>query len=146
MVEGRYVSVQFCDDIRQEVGNKYSLIGCYGPSMLVGAFPVLLPKLCAFLRIYTPISRPFARVSMRILRGDQSLTEMEIPQQALENIRGGQQLQDATLIIVGSALVMSPFPVEEPTMLRVEVETEDGVLSGGKFRIEKVPAPVEKVN
>jgi hypothetical protein len=36
-----------CDDIRQEVGNESSLMGCYGVSMVLTDFPVVLPKLCA---------------------------------------------------------------------------------------------------
>ncbi len=37
----------FCDDLRQEVGNKVSYMGVYQGMMFVPAFPVALPKLCA---------------------------------------------------------------------------------------------------
>ena len=35
-----------CDDIRQEVGNKFSLIGIYLKEIIVSKFPITLPKLC----------------------------------------------------------------------------------------------------
>jgi len=35
-----------CDDIRQEVGNKTSLIGIYGREIFVSRFPFSFPKLC----------------------------------------------------------------------------------------------------
>src|SRR4030095_11746465 len=37
----------FCDDIRQEVGGKFSYIGVYSGQMIIhGTCPVTLPKLC----------------------------------------------------------------------------------------------------
>ena len=35
-----------CDDIRQEIGNKLSFIGIYGPTLLVTKIPYVFPKLC----------------------------------------------------------------------------------------------------
>jgi hypothetical protein len=47
MTAQRTVIAQFCDDVRQEIGNKFSLMGCYGSDLYVPAFPITLPKLCA---------------------------------------------------------------------------------------------------
>lgn len=137
MPKARYVTVQFCDDIRQEVGNKYSLVGCYGPSMLLSAMPVVLSKLCAFVRIYTPVNRPFAKLSIRVLRGDQPLTEMEIPQEVLASTRAAEHLAGEDAIIVGSGLAISPLAIEEPCALRIEVDTDEGPLEGDTLRIER---------
>ena len=141
MPEARYVTVQFCDDIRQEVGNKYTLVGCYGPSMLLSAMPVVLPKLCAFVRIYTPVNRPFAKLSIRVLRGDQLLTEMEIPQEVLASISAVGHLAGENIVMVGSGLAISPLPIEEPCTLRIEVDTDAGLLKGGALRIERTSTP-----
>ena len=46
MTENRTVIAQFCDDFRQEIGNKFSLMGCYGTDLYVPQFPITLPKLC----------------------------------------------------------------------------------------------------
>jgi len=35
-----------CDDIRQEISNKLSFIGIYGPHILVTKTPYVFPKLC----------------------------------------------------------------------------------------------------
>ncbi|HET9106890.1 MAG TPA: hypothetical protein VFN79_06830 [Steroidobacteraceae bacterium] len=137
MPEARYVTVQFCDDIRQEVGNKYSLVGCYGPSMLLSALPVVLPKLCAFVRIYTPVDRPFAKLSIRVLRGDQLLTELEIPQEILASASAVEHLAGKNVAMVGSGLAISPLPIEEPCTLRIEVDTDEGPLQAETLRIER---------
>ena len=38
------LSTIYCDDIRQEVGGKLSLMGVYNNVMYVQQFPVTLPK------------------------------------------------------------------------------------------------------
>ena len=38
--------VIICDDIRQEIGNKISLIGVYSKGIFVTKFPFTFPKLC----------------------------------------------------------------------------------------------------
>ena len=35
-----------CDDIRQEVGNKVTLVGIYGNQIYVSKFPYTFPKIC----------------------------------------------------------------------------------------------------
>ena len=139
MAEQRFVSVQYCDDVRPELGNKVSLMGCYGPSMLLTSFPAVLPKLCAHVKVYAPTDRPFAKLAIRIFRGDQILMDLKVPPEALANALSAERPLDAKWQIAGSLLTMSPFPVEEPCELRVEIETEDGTISGGTFRIESAP-------
>lgn len=39
------------DDIRMEIGNKPSIMGVYGDSIIVASFPVILPKLFLFSRL-----------------------------------------------------------------------------------------------
>lgn len=141
MSDERVVTVQFCDDIRQEIGNKYSLVGCYGPSMLLSAMPVVLPKLCAFVRIYTPIHRPFAKVSIRVLRGNHLLTEMEIPQDVLAGFGATEPFAGDSRVLIGSALTISPLVVEEACVLRIEVETDEDSLTGDTLRIERASSP-----
>ena len=50
-----YGITTFCDDIRHEVQNKLTLVGCYGPELLVGANPpVAIPKLGVFVQARFP--------------------------------------------------------------------------------------------
>jgi hypothetical protein len=42
MTAHRSVIAQFCDDVRQEIGNKFSLMGCYGSDLYVPAFPITM--------------------------------------------------------------------------------------------------------
>lgn len=39
-------SIIFCEDVREEDGNKASYMGVLGPKLVFESFPVLLPRLC----------------------------------------------------------------------------------------------------
>jgi hypothetical protein len=125
----RFISTQFCDDIRQEVGNKLSLIGCYPGTIQVERLPAMLPKLCAMVKVYTPLERPFTRLAVRIVRGEQTLAELRFPP---ENLVSALDVPAANpWHMVSAGLVMAPFHVEAPCTLCVEAETEEGILHGG---------------
>ena len=59
--------VMLCDDVRNEVGNKLSFMGVYGPELWVGKVPAMMPHLC-FVVMLDQISQSFtaakAKVSM----------------------------------------------------------------------------------
>ncbi len=77
MTHHRTVIAQFCDDVRQEIGNKFSLMGCYGTDLYVPSFPITLPKLCVFVHVRTPREQPFRRLTLRLMRGAEVLSELE---------------------------------------------------------------------
>lgn len=141
MSDGRFLCTQFCDDIRQELGNKFSLMGCYGPSMFVRSFPAVLPKLCVQVKAYSPIDRPFTKFIIRVLRDDQQIAEMHGKPDELAAVTKGERPDGVQWQLVTAFVVMTPFAVEGPCVLRVEAETEDCVLNGGRFRIELAPQP-----
>lgn len=141
MAKDRFVTAQFCDDIRQEIGNKVSLMGCYGHSMVVGTLPVVLPKLCAHVKVYTPINRPFARLSVRLLREEELLGEMQFPPDALAtDLHNTHHISHAKWRMTTAVIALSPFPIEKPCRLSVEADTEEGVVNGGSFWIEQAPS------
>src|SRR5437016_3218200 len=45
-----HVSTHICDDVREERGNKLSLMGLYDEAILFPRLPARLPKLCVFQR------------------------------------------------------------------------------------------------
>lgn len=137
MTEERFVTAQFCDDIRQEIGNKVSLMGCYGHSMVLGLLPTVLPRFCAHIKVYTPINRPFTKLSVRLMREEEVLGEMQFPQETLAVEKPKTYHIDHARWRTASAVItLSPFPIEKPCRLGVEADTEDGVLNGGSFWIE----------
>lgn len=69
----------FCDDIRQEISGKVSLIGLYGSHMFVDGFPVRLPRLCVnFAVVITEDEAPIEQLRYFITAGDKVLHEMSL--------------------------------------------------------------------
>lgn len=48
-MSANYKCVLFCEDIRQEVGGRVSLMGILGSKLYVQDFPLVFPKLCLFI-------------------------------------------------------------------------------------------------
>jgi hypothetical protein len=136
----RFASSQFCDDIRQEVGGKFSLIGCYGTSIQIDPLPSVLPKLCVAVKVYTPLAKPFGKLTVRVLRGDAPLAELPFQVEALA-LPTTKLPPDARWQVVGAMIVMSPFPVEAACTVRVEAETEEGTIACGTVWINGLPQP-----
>jgi hypothetical protein len=144
----------FCDDIRQEVGGKTSLIGIYNGVMLIhSTFPATLPKFGFRIEFLEPAQLALERdftVEFRIyLPGDEddepSLLaplepEPEQARAALENLPPptGQRL----VAHVISNLVATPFVLKEPGMIRVRAKYKDNDLRCGSLRV--IPASGEE--
>jgi hypothetical protein len=133
MIE-RFIVTQFCDDIRQEVGNKTSLMGCYSGELLVEQLPAALPKLCAQVKIFTPHDKPFERLVVRAFLDADLIGELEVPVEQASRV---MRLTDpmAARFVVGAIMTFAPFIVEREGAVRIEAETEEGALKGGRLRL-----------
>lgn len=136
MNEMRFCIAQFCDDVRQEIRNKVSLIGCYGDEVIFDNLPALVPRLCAYVRAVTPKSKPFARLVFRATLNGDLLGELEIPAEQLR-VASSQSLEiqeiDRTTVV--AVLTFSPLGVSEAGVLAIDAETEDGLLAGPRIRL-----------
>lgn len=132
MNEPRSAITQFCDDIRHEVGNKYSLMGCYGSELFTEKLPIVLPKLCAQVRVRTPIDRPFAQLKIRAMFKDELVAELATTSEELRKLhKKSPSISEATMSEIVAMLVLSPLEVLEAGTVRIEVETEEGLIKGG---------------
>jgi hypothetical protein len=133
----RFVFATYCDDIREEKSGKLTLVGCYGSDLIAerGPDPILvLHKLCAQIHVVTPVERPFERVVIKAYLADALLGELTLPPTAF---RAPSDLApDASMVGVMATMTFTPFVVSElPNRLRIEVETEDGVLKAPGLRL-----------
>ena len=147
MNESRIVVAQFCDDIRQEVGNKHSLMGCYGDEIIFETLPAVLPKLCIKVQAITPRDHPFERLNIKAFLNSDMLAEMEVPP---EQLAIGRKLVEkrtnSKRLSVIVMLVLAPLVISESTMLRIEAETEEGKIEGSKVNIrERDREPITEV-
>lgn len=132
----RILTAIYCDDIRHEVGNKMSFMGCYQSELIVPSVPIGLSKLCIYATVMTPIARPFKSLTLRIVLDKKTeLARLEIPPEGLGN---GSSIPDATATrkSISSALMFSPFLIEKDAVLQVMAETEEGEIVGPRLLIK----------
>ena len=135
MTQSRTVIAQFCDDVRQEIGNKFSLMGCYGTDLYVPSFPITLPKLCVFVHVRTPREQPFRRLTLRLMRGAEVLSELEANP---DKLNAGDTPEWARWLSMTGILAVTPFHATAACRLRVVAETESEALESGQFLIERM--------
>jgi hypothetical protein len=136
---GRFLTVTFCDDIRLEMGNKMSFMGCYQGDLFVASMPVALPKLCVHATAWTPKDKPFHSLTVRISLDDVDLASIEVP---ISNPELAPRTIDETASRQGisAALAFSPFVIEKPATLRVMVTTEEGEIVGPRLLLKVAQA------
>jgi hypothetical protein len=143
----RFVHVVFCDDIRHEVGNKVSFMGCYQREMLVPVTPLILARLCIFVTVSTPVARPFKALTLRVHLGANEVAVIEMPSEDVNQSLAPVQVGD-TRIMANLGLTLAPLVLTEPGEIRVLVTTEEGDIQGPQLHIklmaqaELPPAPV----
>lgn len=134
----RFAHAIFCDDIRQELGGKFTFVGVYGDTLLVPAFPAILPKLCVVVHMATPGTHPFKGLKLQVLMGDSILAEGAFDGVAAtdELFEGGPE----HVLRVSTHATFSPLKVDGPERIRVRILTEDGEIPAGSLQIHQNPA------
>lgn len=146
----------FCDDIRQEVGGKYSLVGCYGGELVVVSDgKAILPKLCASINIRIPTDYEFQEITLEITKtiGDNkqalfktSISFEEIKSNAPENKRSEGVTTEENVLDLRMPWIISPFEVGEDCLLKVQAYIDGDCLKLGalKISLQSPNSPDEK--
>lgn len=143
----RYVSAIYSDDIRHEVGGKISIIGIYGPALLVQNFPATLPKLCMQVQVRTPADNPFKSVTFKILHNkfelaNVSVSEQDILQATPDRAEDAERDNSANQVMTFN-FVFSPVVLTEPGSIQIRAITESEELKGPSLRIDQAPEGTE---
>lgn len=139
----RHVEVTYCDDIREEIGNKVSYMGIYSGELFVPSTPIVLPKLCIAVKVVTEMSDPFKGLEVRVLKGEDE-AELLSTGQIPGPTDTSQFKEGSTLMVAQMAFMLAPFEIDGETILRVRVNTEREELKGMALAIRLVPPVIAK--
>lgn len=155
----RSVHVIWCDDVRQEVGNKASYMGIYQQHLVPPSLPTVLPKLCAVINVTTPMTQPFKALQVRVIRNDAPgapIVEIDANQEDVQtNLRppapspeGSPAAANApTAFGFTAVLALGQLELTAQTeWLQVIVDMGDEVLESLKLRVttpERMAQPAE---
>jgi hypothetical protein len=125
----------YCDDIRQEMGNKPSYMGVYTGQLIVQAEePVLLPKLCAAVHLMIPTYMRFQKLALIMTQEKGGVTN-ELTRIDMTDLTFAEHPTPGTFSKMHFNLQISPFLVDGPSTLRMrayideETEIKLGTLS-----------------
>lgn len=129
----------FADDVRQEVGNKLTIVGIYQSQMLVPRFPLVLPKLAIVMAATTAENDPFEELVFEVLRDDTLLQDVSLsPEEILVPFAQAQQgTEERTQ--VQCVAILGPLQIDAPCSLHTRLRTESGILRGASLQILHSP-------
>ncbi len=136
----RYIHALWCDDIRQEVGNKPSFMGAYVAGLTVSSLPTVLPRLSVYVWATTSIEHPFGKAVVKIIRDDGFLVAEFAASNIEEDMKQFPKHEDSKNILAMFGLNLSGVELPDNCKyLSVSVETESETLEGPKLRISVNP-------
>ena len=133
----------FCDDVRQEIGNKTSYMGVYMTDMLFPSNPspdatVMLPKFCISVWLITDITdKPQkAIVTVFVPPGRTEAIRFDYPIDQVDQALTHQNLmRDVRKYILQATLPFTPMVFASEGHIEVQIETEREILQAGKLRV-----------
>lgn len=132
-------SALFCDDIREEISGKTTIVGVYGTDIIFPDFPVLQPKLSVFLRGTIPTSYAGQTLAIKLLMGTEVLLEngdviiTADPSVAKAERQGNQE--DRARRMADVKFILSPIRFDAPCTLKVMVSIGEFKVCAGKIHV-----------
>lgn len=130
MTKLKYKCVLVCEDIRQEVGGRVSLMGILGSKLLVQGFPLGFPKLCLFIE-WGEIQGN-VNVSLRIHAPE----GVELPP-----VNPSAPIQGQPGLVARSMIVLSNFSFPAPGNYVFEFESDGEIVGRENFLVELYQSP-----
>lgn len=87
-LEQRQLFSLYCDDVRNEVDGKTTLVGWYGDEgvKMPETGPMVLPRLSIVSMVQTSCDRPFKQLTIQLKHKDNVLQSIDIPEEALKKM------------------------------------------------------------
>lgn len=119
----RFAHVVYCDDIRQEIGAKTSLIGLYNGQLGVPEYPCALPKLCIVVSVSTPKEQMFGDLSLTGSYSGAEIFKMEMGKDQIQSIveQAPKPQEEGKYFMVQLMVILSPLQLEKPGKLKLDL-------------------------
>lgn len=140
-----YAHVTYCDDIRQEVGGKITLVGIYAGQCLVPMIPCALPKLCVVINIAATRADPITSAVVTGAYAGSEVFSMDLGDEQIAQIMAPSfsarpDGKNMMLMLMG---VISPFNVTAPGKLTLKVIANGEELYAEGLEIDLAPQGAE---
>ena len=122
----RELTYVFCDDVRQELGRKVTLVGVYAADILVASMPATMSKLSVWINVATSFERPLKKLAARLVRIGQPTPLLSIEDALSEGVDAIAlaAAQMKSTLSVTLVLELAPYRITEPHLLQLVVEID----------------------
>ncbi len=139
----QHVETIYCDDIRNEVGNKLSLMGIYSSELFTRNFPLTLPTFCIVVKIVSFTHEKLPPMVVKILIDDEVFREETLIE--VRNTKATENNEKSILLPAKSSylifkIVNLQLENECAIRVRVFVEGKDEPLKGLALNVLKAPS------
>jgi len=138
------LQVLYCDDIREEMGNKLSLMGVYANDLLVPKLPATISKLCVAVRLAIPVkSKLSSDITLEVAKTQKGKKAPEIL--ATAPIAAKQVKQAKTQAFAGNDFLLQvnfmigPLSFDHEFTLSVKAIVGKQVLEGASLQVRQIP-------
>ena len=132
----------FCDDVRQEVGNKLSFLGVYGPNLIVQSFPTTLVKLCCVMTVRTPANQRPKSVIFKLVKDEEVIFQAELSPSDLKEDSAIFEEKDKgpVVLTISTAAQIIGLPLTQHGFLRARAVVDGKELRGGALELQAMEA------
>lgn len=138
-LEHRFLQCIFCDDIREEVGGKKTIVGWHaGETIAVpkdGA--IVLPSLCLVGLLSVPPNPKFSSLSIDLTQDDDALQHVMVPAEALEKMQDDESSNTLYGRQIQLAIKMTNLSIDRTCVLRLRVTIDEEELFSNGLRFSK---------
>jgi len=135
----RYAHAIYCDDIRQEVGGKTTLVGIYSGHCFVNTIPCALPKLCISLSLSSPKSQPIKSINAIGSFAGNEIINMALNEEQITQLVAPNSTPERKGVMVVLLAVMSPFNVPAAGKLTLDLKVDGEPIECEALVIEIAP-------
>lgn len=144
MREKLSASVIFCDDIREEVGNRVTIVGVMSDAVYLDTVPAILPKFGIYARIRLPIDYAAKNILFRILEPSGAgnaigLFDADMIEKSRQDAIAAR-LPDMSFVVRAVAV---PFQINVEGFAKIEIDIDSKTIEAGELRFSVGSPPID---
>jgi hypothetical protein len=133
--------VIFCDDVRNEVDGKTTIVGAYGADIVFGIpLPVTVAKFAMVIKYFELLNESIDPVKIEVyVPGDEDgkpSTSIDLPVEEIRNmpLPKGTDIEDAR---IGASfnIILSPFTILKEGYIKVQAVRGNDIIKLGRLRV-----------
>lgn len=139
-VKPRFYTI-FCDDVREEVRGKISLMGTYSGSIQFDRFPAEIRSLGLVFKLAYPLTERLEQVRFEVSNDADIDHSTEIPKEQLEHMQSTAEHDDrARVHLISAILMLSNLTFTSESVIRTRCVVNGEELDGDGLIVKLLPA------